>query len=81
MRDSFPKCSGVNDRMDGKGREITIGRTNEMSGKILQVMEVNVYSYEYLLETSCWTLNAQYSVNVENNIKTDKLLCLSLGLT
>jgi len=67
--------------MDVKGREIMVGRTNELSGKILQVMEVNIYSYEYNLETSCWTLNTQYSVNVENNMKIDKLLCFSLGLT
>jgi hypothetical protein len=37
----LPKCFGVNERMDGKGREIMIGGTNKLSGKILQVMEVN----------------------------------------
>jgi hypothetical protein len=42
MRDSYPKCIDVKERMDGKAREIAIGRTNELSGKILQVTEVNV---------------------------------------
>jgi hypothetical protein len=42
MRESYPKCFGVKERMDGKGREITTGRTNELSGKLLKVMEVNV---------------------------------------
>ena len=38
----LPKCFGVKERMDGKGGEVTIGRTNELSGKGLQVMKVNV---------------------------------------
>jgi hypothetical protein len=42
MRDSYPKCFGVKERMDGKGKEITIGQTNELSGKVLQVMKLNV---------------------------------------
>jgi hypothetical protein len=36
---SYTKYFGVKERMDGKGREIRIGLTNELSGK---VMEVNV---------------------------------------
>lgn len=40
--DSYPKYFGVKERMDGKGREITIGRTDELSGKLLQVLKVNV---------------------------------------
>jgi hypothetical protein len=27
------KCFSLEERMDGKGRKITIGRTNELSGK------------------------------------------------
>jgi len=42
MSDSYLKCFGVKEKMDGKGREITIGRKNELSGKGLQVMKVNI---------------------------------------
>jgi len=42
MRDSYPKYFGVKERTDGKGREMTIERTNELSGEVLQVMKVNL---------------------------------------
>jgi hypothetical protein len=42
MRDSYPKYFDVKERTDGKGREITIGQTNELSGEVLQIMKVNI---------------------------------------
>jgi len=41
MSDSYPKCFGVKEKMDGRGREINIEGVNELSVKGLQVIKVN----------------------------------------
>jgi len=68
MRESYPKCFGVKERMDGKGRELTIGRTNEMSGKILQVMNEGKYMN---LRTSFrnFMLDSESALQQENALK------------